>query len=250
MMTSRSLTVHCTFPEHRHVLRGGPPLLAGDSVHVHFAELEELRPRDELYRSLLDENERARAERFKFDTDRERFVLGHGWMRILLAHYTGRAAAAIEPLRGRFGKPYLATRELYFNMSDTKDAVVVAVSRSIDPGVDVETVDRKVDHEAVGEHYFTPQEQEYIGRSEDGKRTFLDLWTRKEAVLKASGVGIMDDLRSLRVDGPENHVSIQHAEFIAMAADSYHVSTWYIGASHIISLAAPRPPKQVTLLGV
>lgn len=248
-MTSRSLTVHCSQPESGPVLRGDPPLLDRDAVHVHFAELAELRPRKDLFSSVLDEDERSRAARFKFATDRERFILGHGWMRTVLAQYTGRAPYAIETLRGRFGKPYLPGGELYFNLSDTKDAVVIAVSRSIDTGVDVETLDRRVDHQAVGEHYFTQEEQALIGRSTDGKRTFLDLWTRKEAVLKASGVGIMDDLRSLRVDGPENHLSIRHVEFMAMAAEHYHVCTWYVGASHILSLATPRPAGQVVLLG-
>lgn len=249
MMPSRQLTIHCTGPDRRNVLRGDPPYPADDVVYVHLAELAELRPRNELFWSLLDDSERARAERFKFATDSERYVLGHGWMRTLLAHYTGRSATAIRQARGRFGKPYLPTRELYFNLSDTKDAVVLAVSRSIELGVDVETVNRTVDHEAVSGHYFTPQEQEHIAQSIEGKRTFLDLWTRKEAVLKACGVGIMDDLRALRVDAATNTLSIQHAEFMAMAAEQYHVRTWYIGTAHIVSLATPLPVQHVMLLG-
>ncbi|MBK6774278.1 MAG: 4-phosphopantetheinyl transferase family protein, partial [Flavobacteriales bacterium] len=56
---------------------------------------------------------------------------------------------------------------------------------------------RRVDHLSVAEHYFTPEEIAVIASSADGKRQFLDFWTRKEAVLKASGVGIMDDLKIL-----------------------------------------------------
>lgn len=249
MMASRPLTVYCNGPDRRDVLRADPPRLSADAVYIHFAKLDELRPRAEALGSLLDAQERARAERFKFDTDRERFVLGHGWMRTLLGHYSGLPPGSIQAIRGRFGKPYLPGRELFFNLSDTKDAVVLAVSQSIELGVDLETLSRSVDHAAVGAHYFTSSEQAKIAQSHSAKRTFLDYWTRKEAVLKASGVGIMDDLRTLSVHDPVNHLTIQHAEFMAMAAENYFVRTWHVNEQHIISLATPVPVDRVLLLG-
>lgn len=249
MIGSRPLVIHCTGPDERAVLRVEPPALGEAPCHIHFAELAELRPREVELRSLLDEQELARAARFKFDHDRERFMLGHGWMRELLAHYLGRSPASIHAERGRFGKPFLPDGELHFNLSDTKDAIAFAVCRSVEIGVDVETIDRRVDHEAVSAHYFTPEEQHRIAQSEQPKRTFLEFWTRKEAVLKASGVGIMDDLRSLRVDEAVNKLTIAHPEFIAMAAAEYHVRTWRIGEGHSISLASPKPVEHVLLFG-
>lgn len=249
MMGSRPLVIHCTGPDQRAVMRVEPPALGKEPCHIHFAELAELRPRSEELVALLDEQELARAARFKFDHDRERFVLGHGWMRELLAHYMDSFPSSIRMERGRFGKPFLSGGELHFNLSDTKDAITFAVCRAIEIGVDVETVDRRVDHNAVSAHYFTPEEQHRITQSEQPKRTFLELWTRKEAVLKASGVGIMDDLRSLRVDEAVNKLTISHPEFIAMAAAEYHVRTWRIGAGHSISLASPKPLEQVLFFG-
>jgi len=128
-------------------------------------------------------------------------------------------------------------------------AVVLAVALDMELGVDVETVDRRVDHRSVSMHYFTPEEQDHIARSDDAKRTFLELWTRKEAVLKASGVGIMDDLRSLRVDQAVNKLSIGHPEFVALADAEYHVRTWRIGQAHLISLATPAPMEHVLIFG-
>jgi 4'-phosphopantetheinyl transferase len=248
-MASRPLVIHCSGPDNRDVLRAEPPAIQPGACSVHFAELAELRQRREALHHLLDEKERERAARFKFEVDRERYILGHGWMRELLGHYTGVPPKDVAAERGRFGKPYLPDERLTFNLSDTKDAVVLAVALDLDLGVDVETVDRRVDHTAVGAHYFTPEEQEHIARSDDAKRTFLELWTRKEAVLKASGVGIMDDLRSLRVDQAVNKLTIAHPEFVALAAAEYHVRTWRIDPAHLISLATPVPVEHVLLFG-
>lgn len=248
-MASRPLVIHCSGPDRRAVLRAEPPALTAGACFVHFAELVELQQRKAHLEELLDQPERDRAARFKFAADRDRFVLGHGWMRELLGHYLGVPPHSVAAERGRFGKPYLPDAQLHFNLSDTKDAVVLAVSLDNDLGVDVETVDRRVDHDAVSAHYFTAEEQAHIARSEDPKRAFLELWTRKEAVLKASGVGIMDDLRSLRVDQAVNKLTIGHPEFVALAAAEYHVRTWRIGSSHLISLATATPVEPVLLFG-
>lgn len=248
-MISRPLVIHCIGPDRRDVLRVEPPALTADGCYIHFAELAELRPRNETLWALLDHEERQRAARFKFETDRERFVLGHGWMRELLGHYLDRSPSSITMERGRFGKPFVPEGGLFFNLSDTKDAVAFAVASGTDLGVDLETVDRRLDHDAVGEHYFTEEERDHIANSDDHRRSFLELWTRKEAVLKASGVGIMDDLRSLRVDKAVNKIFIKHPEFMAMAAPEYHVRTWHTGPAHLISLATPRPVGMVMLFG-
>ncbi|MCB0766345.1 MAG: 4'-phosphopantetheinyl transferase superfamily protein [Flavobacteriales bacterium] len=248
-MATRSLLIHCMETDTREVLRVEPPLLAPNACLVHFATVNELRPRYEMLRALLDDEERARAQRFKFAVDRERFELGHGWMRELLAHYTGVPGKHITFVRGRFGKPSLSRKDLCFNLSDTKDAVALAVCSTMELGLDLETMERRVDHEAVSAHYFTPEEQALIGHSNEPKRTFLEFWTRKEAVLKASGVGIMDDLRSLRVDEALNKLTIQHTEFMAMAAPEYHVRTWRMQGYHLISVATPRPLEQAMLFG-
>jgi phosphopantetheinyl transferase len=132
---------------------------------------------------------------------------------------------------------------------------------------------------AVGEHYFTPEEilaireagsiatlssgtvdpastSLSLGRlpgASNGtaaKRRFLEFWTRKEAVLKASGVGIMDDLRVLRVDGAVNTMTITHDVFIQHAAESYHLHTWHLGVDHIISVAQEGSINGVRLMGL
>mgnify|MGYP003393738239 CR=1 FL=1 len=248
----RTLVVHCTGPE-----EGLPSAAAAieapaeGSVHLWFATLEQLRPRLAEFQELLHPVESDRAKRFRFKHDRERFVLGHGLLRSLLGKYLKRDGSLIRMARGPFGKPYLERKKLRFNFSDTKDAVLAGFTTGQELGVDIETLTREVDHAAVSEHYFTRSEIISIqGAGENARSTFLDYWTRKESVLKASGVGIMDDLRSLRVDGARNTMVITHEAFVSMAEPEYHVRALRLGTQHFASVATPMAPREVRLMSI
>lgn len=244
---SRPLTVHCEGPFIAALQAGRTFDLSDHQAHAWFARLDELRHRLPSYSTLLDEAELARAARFRFQADRERFILGHGMLRDLLGNYLEHDPAALDIQRGTFGKPFVEGTRLRFNLSDTKDALLIALTLDEEIGADIETMGRTVDHMAVGEHYFTPEEIATMTNAANGKKRFLELWTRKEAVLKASGVGIMDDLRVLRVDAAENRMLISHEAFMAHAADSYRVVTWHVAEEHIISLATGGRPLATEL---
>jgi 4'-phosphopantetheinyl transferase len=235
----RTLVVHCSGPDLASF--GEPPAEPPQEsqVHLWYATLERLRSRAEAFRDLLDPVEQERAERFRFKHDRERFVLGHGLLRELLGRYLKRDGSLIRLARGPFGKPYLERKRLRFNFSDTKDAILIGFTTGQEIGVDIETIERNVDHTAVSEHYFTRPEVAAIeATGAEAKSRFLDFWTRKEAVLKASGVGIMDDLRSLRVDGPRNVMVIENEAFMKIAAPEYHVRSLRLSPTHIASVAS------------
>ncbi len=248
--SGRELTVRCDGPDDAFQRPVGNALPDMGEVSLWAATLDELRHSAQDYALLLDRREKERLDRFRFDTDKERFLLGHGFLRAVLGRYLGLPPQDIRFERGRFGKPFIADMPISFNLSDTKDAVAIAVSAVRDLGVDIETMSRTVDHKAVGAHYFSAEEVASIESAADDKRRFLEFWTRKEAVLKASGVGIMDDLRVLRVDEAVNRMTITHDAFIAMAAPIYHVRTWHLGASHIVSLASSTELATVHFLNV
>jgi 4'-phosphopantetheinyl transferase len=214
---------------------------------VWFATLGSLQDRVERYHALLDEEELARADRFRFSKDRVRYILGHGLLRETLGVQLGRSAKDLILLRGEFGKPFLEGHPVHFNLSDTKDAVLIALARQ-PIGADIETMDRRTDHERVAEHYFTPREVKSIAEAVDGKRRFLELWTRKEAVLKASGVGIMDDLKSLEVGEAHNSMTIIHPDFVRLAAPEYHVYTMHVGTDHLVSIASATPIADIRFI--
>lgn len=235
MAEGRDLIVRCKSPidaEFSEV----PAALGENEAHIWFSKLADLRVRLPEFESYLDHEELTRADRFRFPIDRERYIIGHGMLRTLLSHYTGIEPIEIRTFRGKFGKPYLPDRSIEFNLSDTKDAVLIAFAKH-EIGVDLETMNRTVDHLQVAEHYFTRSEIEWIKGSDESKRRFLELWTRKEAVLKASGVGIMDDLRVLEVHAERNTCHLTNENFIADAAAQYEVATWHVGEDHLVSLA-------------
>jgi 4'-phosphopantetheinyl transferase len=269
----RLLTIHCSGPDPIVPSAGASSALERDGIDLYFATLDGHRTRIPEYRELLDPVEQERAARFRFDVDRERFIIAHGLLRTLLGKHLGARPEELRIARGPYGKPYIEGTDLRFNLSDTKDALLIAFAHGREIGVDIETMTRTVDHMAVGEHYFTAEEILAIraagsiatlssgtvdppGRllgAADGntsKRRFLEFWTRKEAVLKASGVGIMDDLRVLRVDGVVNRMTISHEAFMQHAAEAYHVRTWHLGEDHIISVAHEGPINGVRLMGL
>ncbi len=236
MKLQRSLIVHCEGPKAA-LLETGPPGPLADAVpQVWFATLASIQDRQERYYALLDNEELARADRFRFPKDRNRYILGHGLLRETLGRYLGRAAKDLILLRGEFGKPFLEGNPVHFNLSDTKDAVLLALSHHA-IGADIETMNRHTDHERVANHYFTAPEVASIAEAADGKRRFLELWTRKEAVLKACGVGLMDDLHSLEVGAPLNKMKISHPDFVRLAAAEYYVRTAQVGTDHLVSIA-------------
>ncbi len=247
-MEGRSLTLYCGDTELARWPAAATRLAGPDQVHLWFTELGTHEEHLDRLLSLLDAEELARAERFRFAHDRHRFIIGHGLLRHVLGKRLNVKPEEIHFARGPHGKPFIAEARLQFNFSDTKDAILIAVSEGAELGVDVETMARSVDHMAVGKHYFTPEEVADIRDTPEPKRRFLELWTRKEAVLKASGVGIMDDLKVLRVNAPEQTVELAHDQFKRMASDSYHVRTWSLGPDHIISLATSAPTTEVVFL--
>ena len=92
-----------------------------------------------------------------------------------------------------YGKPYLEQGP-YFSISHCKQAILVAVSdREI--GVDIESI-RRAD-ESLVRRTMNEAEQARIADSPDPQRAFIALWTRKEAVLKMRGTGILDDLHQV-----------------------------------------------------
>lgn len=146
------------------------------------------------FSKLLSSAEQLRAAKFTFDIDRDRFVVGRGRLRQLLGGYLNADPRAVPLVDGEHGKPAIAEQAsgLSFNLSHSRDVVVVAVSRDREVGVDVEWVHDDLDIDGLARRYFTAAEQQLLARTPATRRAyvFTTLWTRKEAVLKSFGVGL------------------------------------------------------------
>jgi 4'-phosphopantetheinyl transferase len=134
--------------------------------------------------------EGARAAAYLRDADRARFGTGVALSRAVLAEKLGVAPGDVPLDRTcpRCGKPHGAPRlpggSPHLSISHSGDRVVLAVS-DVPVGVDVERLDRKVDSTRLAKRVLLPEERDGIETPLD----FLRAWTRKEAVVKATGEG-------------------------------------------------------------
>jgi 4'-phosphopantetheinyl transferase len=150
--------------------------------------------------ALLSPDERERHSRFAFARDRRDYAAAHALLRESLSRY-----AAVAPMAWRFragGKPSLVADDgfpsLSFNLSHTHGLVACAISNGSDVGIDVEAVDRSID-ESVAERFFFETESADLRRcvSHERQRRFFELWTLKEAYLKAVGEGLSHPLNTI-----------------------------------------------------
>jgi len=141
----------------------------------------------------LSEDERARAARFVFTRDRDRYVSAHAALRELLAQRTGRAAGELRFGAGPQGKPYLlGTHNCSFNLSHSQDVALVVIADAGEIGVDVECLRAFPDASELADRNYTAAERAELWArpAHDRDHGFLRCWTRKEACLKAVGSGL------------------------------------------------------------
>jgi 4'-phosphopantetheinyl transferase len=183
-----------------------PPLVEAE-VHVWRAWLQLDAPRIEALRRTLSEGERCRAERFRFQADRVWYTVAHGVLRQILAHYLGVSTTALEFAEGEHGKPSLIAPRcggrLRFNLSHSGNLALVAIAQDREVGVDLEFITGQVDAVEIARRFFSAREASALSRMSVARRgvAFLRLWTRKEALLKAVGVGLAAGAPALKDEG-------------------------------------------------
>jgi 4'-phosphopantetheinyl transferase len=90
--------------------------------------------------------------------------------------------------RTQRGKPFVPGSEVRFNLSHSGELTVCAFARGREVGIDVELESRKTEPLRLAERFFAPDEAEAVRR--DGREAFFRIWVRKEAYVKALGLGI------------------------------------------------------------
>lgn len=187
--------------------------------------------------SVLSASERERHGRFRFDTDRDTYLVAHALVRKGLAAISGAPAHAFELMSGEHGRPEIsgpaAQRGLRFNLSHTRGHVACGFTRGADVGVDIETAERTVDLWPVAERVFSELERaglRALPPSEQRAR-FFELWTLKEAYIKATGKGFSAPLRDITfcAEHPDP-VPLRLGPSIADDAASYACRRFFAGA--------------------
>jgi 4'-phosphopantetheinyl transferase len=175
-----------------------------DLWYVDFAEVDD-RLVDE-YGQLLDDDERARRDRFVFERDRRAYAVSHALVRTVLSNYLDVPAADWRFSANAYGRPEIAGKQadcgLRFNLSHTRGAALLGVVGGREIGVDIETVERSADCVHLADRYFSPPEVADLMRLAEARRrdAFFDYWTLKEAYIKARGMGLAIPLDQFSFD--------------------------------------------------
>ena len=182
--------------------RPSAPELRRTDVHVWAATLDG----DAVHwAKLLSATEMTRAAAFHFELHRRRFIVGRGLLRLILSRYVSVRPQQVEFAYSSTAKPELggslAANGLRFNLAHSADLALVAVTCVGSVGVDLERIAPLADVDDLVARFFSARENARFQKLsvEQKPPAFFNLWTRKEALLKATGEGIAQSLNLVEV---------------------------------------------------
>ncbi|MGQ0640540.1 MAG: 4'-phosphopantetheinyl transferase family protein [Gemmatimonadaceae bacterium] len=186
--------------------------------------------------AMLSPEERAIAAGFDSVDRRRSYVVAHALLRAILGRITGVAPNEIVFRYGQRGKPEIASPEqdVQFNMSHSRDVVLVAVTHGRRVGVDIEHIDEPGDVRRITARFLSPRDRDAIEQLPADRRrdAFLRCWTRKEAYMKARGDGISRPLDDFDVTPAPDAA---RARLSKAASDPNDTEAW-----ELADVSAPR----------
>jgi 4'-phosphopantetheinyl transferase len=208
----------------------------------------------QLLFDLLSSDETRRAEAYRFERDRESFVVARGLLRMLLSRYTSLYPKEIRFDYGITGKPLLRLDyrielpPLRFSVSHCDDLVMYAIARECEVGIDVERIIPVPHFCEVAKQFFSATECGDLASVHPQKQleAFFNCWTRKEAYVKGLGGGLSIPLNSFTVsllpDSP--------AEFRSTNTEELQTSGWMLcdlhpSSRHVAALVYERPCRNL-----
>lgn len=193
--------------------------------------------------AILNPSEQDKGLRYYQVQHQQRYVIQHGILRLLLGRYLNTLPQSLGFSYNATQKPYLASPQsnCYFNISHTKCGFLIAVS-DVELGVDIEYINASFIYQDIASNYFSADEVAFINASPNATGAFFLLWTRKEALLKACGTGIDDNLPAMpALDG------LHH---LPKGYDKVHWRTesFYVPGENMGSITYPSPKNNIEFL--
>lgn len=229
-----------------------PLSLPEDTIHVWRFEISQLQNRLQRLHEVLSSEEQERASRFVVEAPRRQLIVGRAMLRSLLGKYLDIYPMEIQLGRGQFDKPFLQFPKspLRFNVSHSGNLVLMAFVWKREVGVDVEKKQREIEIESIANRWFTQEENSALSEAVGVERTeiFFDLWTRKEAAIKAAGTGLSSDLLSIAIPYSNNKDSVGVRLKSPLMGDTFWtVYTLYPGEGYSAALAVQGDPVHSVL---
>jgi 4'-phosphopantetheinyl transferase len=239
--------------------------LAAGEVHLWRICLETDSEAIHAGRAILSADEIVRADSFRFERDRRRFTMARAAMRRILAQYIGQEAQSLIFEYGSRGKPSLGSgadaKGVSFNLSHSHELSLLGVTGNLRLGVDIEFIGEKIAGDDIARRFFAVDELDYLAQLPEEQRTcaFFDLWTRKEAYIKALAEGLSVELNSFSMLPCKDAAVLSFSEgnpaqekhwsaYAIRAGPAYRAALVVEGVAHKI-VAAQWPPDAESLGG-
>jgi len=227
-----------------------PCLLKEEEVHVWRIDLQSQHQWAARLVLLLSDEERVTAERFRFSRDRDRYIVSHAALRSILSGYLGNGMHDIRFLQNAFGKPHVGepTGSAHFNLSHTDGMALIAIAQSFAVGVDVERRQPERFDVAIARRFFSPSEYDALVHlpAQEQVDAFFQCWVRKEAFIKARGMGLSFPLHQFDVS-----VGIDHpAQLLAIRGVDERIDAWSLSDIPLeppFSAALAAPASHITV---
>lgn len=202
--------------------------LTPDSIEIFRVPLEDLLLAE--YYALLSNAETHRAGQYASTRKAREFIITRGALRRVLAHALDQNPRAFCFEYEAQGRPYLADEIAHdgvnFSVSHSHDLALIALTRGRRVGIDIERVRPEVDHESLSRRFFSSAEYQALQCHHDGVRlrAFFAVWTRKEALVKATGTGIAGGLKAFDVSADPS----RPAELLAARWEDTDATDWLL----------------------
>lgn len=197
---------------------------------------------------LLSTLERSHAARFRREDDRLLHETGRIGLRLLLSRVEDVPPDAWVFESDDKGKPHISgpPSPVQFSLSHTRGLVAWALSPLGAIGVDAESVERPIDHVKIARRFFSPAENAWLTGSGPAERpeVFFTIWTLKEALLKAIGIGIGIDLRQVSFEVAERRVGAT-SEAAGIDLARWRFAVFRPTPPHVVAVCATRDDESL-----
>lgn len=193
----------------------------------------------------INKDDQLKADRFIRSKENETNLICYTLLRAILSKKLNKDPHEITYLNGSYGKPGIKDDLLFFNISHTRNSFAIAISEHCSIGIDLEELNENIKFEPIIKRFFSEEEYNYILNSKRKSRDrFFLLWTRKEALLKSIGVGIIPQLSHIEVF---RRVNLIHRNSVGNLADVSASGQHYIYSgkmdTYYLSIASPQKVK-------
>jgi 4'-phosphopantetheinyl transferase len=222
--------------------------IGSNEVHVWSVYLNEVEFQTKGLFDLLSTDEIDKLHRFHNEKDQKRYIVSRGLLRNILAGYLGKDPAQLRFEYSDTGKPTLlasaSNDNLHFNLSHTRGLVLYAFALDRFIGIDVEYINDQIEYKLIADKFFSPGEIYDLEKTGEQKRKekFFQLWTRKEALLKATGAGIGYPMEQLDVsECCGSNWSSFNLPFEKFEKRLWHIRDLFPGVGYTAAIAVKDP---------